>query len=162
MCIRDRPEAVALVGSGNQGGAADGHHGRTGEALGLVRAIHALGPSCVVLTGGHREVATDVYFDGKEMVEIPGPRYRNAATHGSGCTHSAALAARLAAGDDPLRAARRARVIAADAVRRGLSEIGRGTGPVDVLGVARRSARRPRPLAAETGASPAPAGAPLT
>jgi hydroxymethylpyrimidine/phosphomethylpyrimidine kinase len=101
----------------------------------LARAVYALGPSNVVLTGGHREVATDVYFDGERMVEIPGPQYEATATHGSGCTHSSALAARLAIGDDPLTAARAARRIAAWAVGHGLGEIGRGIGPVDVLAV---------------------------
>src|SRR6266480_1538696 len=29
----------------------------------LVRAVHALGPAAVVVTGGHRDEATDVYYD---------------------------------------------------------------------------------------------------
>ena len=31
----------------------------------LARALHALGPANVVVTGGHREEATDVFFDGR-------------------------------------------------------------------------------------------------
>jgi hydroxymethylpyrimidine/phosphomethylpyrimidine kinase len=58
-------------------------------------------------------------------------------SHGSGCTHSSALAARLALGDAPLEAARAARHIASDAVRDGLREVGEGPGPVDVFGLAR-------------------------
>jgi hydroxymethylpyrimidine/phosphomethylpyrimidine kinase len=127
------PEAMALV-SEPVGVRHDGEMQWDVEAL--VRAMHALGPSHVVLTGGHREVATDIYFDGERLVEIPGPRYEATATHGSGCTHSSVLAARLAFGDDSLTAARTARQIAAWAVRHGLEEIGRGAGPVDVLAVA--------------------------
>jgi len=106
----------------------------------LARAIHALGPEVVVVTGGHREQAIDVFFDGERLVEIPGERYPEGSAHGSGCTHSSALAAHLARGEDPLEAARAAKQIASEAVRRGLREIGEGAGPVDVLGVGAEAA----------------------
>jgi len=105
----------------------------------LARALHALGPRCVVVTGGHRELATDVFFDGEQLVEIPGERHPGGAAHGSGCTHSAALAAQLALGHAPLAAARRAKLIAAAAVRDGLRDLGAGAGPVDVFGLAARA-----------------------
>ena len=101
---------------------------------GLARAVQALGPRAVVVTGGHREAATDVLFDGERIVEIPGERHADGAAHGSGCTHSSTLAARLALGDDLADAAREAKRVAAEAVRDGLRGIGRGAGPVDVLG----------------------------
>jgi hydroxymethylpyrimidine/phosphomethylpyrimidine kinase len=101
----------------------------------LARAVHALGPSVVVVTGGHRDQATDLFFDGERLVEIPGERHPDGAAHGSGCTHSSALAAHLARGADPLDAARQAKEIAAEAVRNGLRGIGAGAGPVDVLGL---------------------------
>ena len=47
-----------------------------------------------------------------------------------------ALAAHLALGLEPLDAARRAKPIAAEAVRDGLRGLGAGAGPVDVLGLA--------------------------
>jgi hydroxymethylpyrimidine/phosphomethylpyrimidine kinase len=103
----------------------------------LARAIHALGPEVVVVTGGHRDTATDVFFDGQQLVEIPGERYADGAAHGSGCTHSSVLAARLALGDPPLGAARRAREMAGAAVAAGLKDIGTGPGPVDVLRIGR-------------------------
>jgi hydroxymethylpyrimidine/phosphomethylpyrimidine kinase len=108
------------------------------DAERLVRAVHALGPRAVVLTGGHRDEATDLFFDGERLVEIPGERYESGAAHGSGCTHSSALAAHLALGLDPLEAARRAKEIASEAVRDGLTGIGHGAGPVDVFGLERR------------------------
>jgi hydroxymethylpyrimidine/phosphomethylpyrimidine kinase len=103
----------------------------------LARVIHALGPKAVVVTGGHRDDATDVFFDGRQLEEIPGERYEDGAAHGSGCTHSSTLAARLALGDDLEAAAREAKRVASEAVRDGLRDIGAGAGPVDVLGLAR-------------------------
>ena len=105
------------------------------DAEDLARAVHALGPEAVVVTGGHRDEAVDVLFDGRRMYEIPGERYPDGAAHGSGCTHSATLAARLALGDDLLFAATGAKRAASEAVRDGLRGIGRGAGPVNVLGL---------------------------
>jgi hydroxymethylpyrimidine/phosphomethylpyrimidine kinase len=128
---RDQPTA------GQQAQASAGQH-PDDEAELLARAIHALGPRAVVVTGGHRERAADLFFDGERIVEIPGVRYPDGASHGSGCTHSSALAAQLALGADPLEAARRAKQIASEAVRDGLRGLGSGAGPVDVFGMARR------------------------
>jgi hydroxymethylpyrimidine/phosphomethylpyrimidine kinase len=104
----------------------------------LARRVHALGADVVVVTGGHREEAADLFFDGATFAAIPGPRHADGAAHGSGCTHSSTLAAQLALGASPLEAARIDRDVAGEAVRRGLREVGHGTGPVDVLGVADR------------------------
>jgi len=101
----------------------------------LARAVHALGAGVVIVTGGHREAAVDLFFDGARLVELSGPRHPGGAAHGSGCTHSSTLAARLAHGDDPLSAARAARRVASRAVRDGLRAIGAGAGPVDVTGL---------------------------
>jgi hydroxymethylpyrimidine/phosphomethylpyrimidine kinase len=103
----------------------------------LARAIHALGPAAVVITGGHRERAVDLFYDGSQLVEIAGARHPDGAAHGSGCTHSSVLAARLAWGDSPLEAARVAKRMASDAVGAGLAGVGAGPGPVDVLGLTR-------------------------
>ena len=108
------------------------------DGIELVRALHALGPTCVVVTGGHRDAATDLFFDGATLTELAGERHPDGAAHGSGCTHSSTLAARLALGDEPLAAARHARAVAARAVADGLRELGGGAGPVDVFGLARR------------------------
>ena len=103
----------------------------------LARAIHALGPRYVVVTGGHggEDEVVDVFFDGDRAVEIRGERFPDGASHGSGCTHSSVLAAMLALGREPLEAAREAQRIAAEAVRDGHREIGAGAGPVNVLGI---------------------------
>jgi hydroxymethylpyrimidine/phosphomethylpyrimidine kinase len=88
----------------------------------------------VVLTGGHSDSGDDIFFDGEEPVTIPGERHPDGAAHGSGCTHSATLAAHLALGAEPYEAACRAREAASEAVRKGLAGVGHGAGPVDVLG----------------------------
>jgi hydroxymethylpyrimidine/phosphomethylpyrimidine kinase len=115
------PEARALTGLGQP------------EPAELARAVFALGSRAVVVTGGHLENATDVFYDGERLVELPGERHGTRASHGSGCTHSAVLASALAWGWEPLDAARLARQFAARAVAYGLAELGSGAGPVDVL-----------------------------
>ena len=109
--------------------------GTTADVEALARRLHELGPHAVVVTGGHREEATDLFFDGDRVERIPGERYADGAAHGSGCTHSSALAAHLALGHTALEAARAARVIAGEAVRDGLRGLGAGAGPVDVFGL---------------------------
>jgi hydroxymethylpyrimidine/phosphomethylpyrimidine kinase len=120
------PEARVLAGAG--AGHLDG--------AALAAAVHAAGANAVVVTGGHRGQATDVLrtVEGA-IVEIPGRRYPDGAAHGSGCTHSSALAAHLALGFTLTESARAARAIAAEAVRYGLRDLGVGAGPVNVLGV---------------------------
>ena len=118
------PEAIALTEL------------READSATLAGAVFQLGPQAVVVTGGHREIATDVFYDGRTFTELGGERYPAGAAHGSGCTHSSALAARLAWGDTPLEAATHAKRIAAAAVRDGLGQIGAGAGPVNVLGSA--------------------------
>jgi len=105
----------------------------------LARAVRELGPRAVVVTGGHTVDGADVFFDGETLEAIEGPRHPDGASHGSGCTHSSALAAYLTHGFEPLAAARAAREIAAEAVANGLRELGGGTGPVDVLNVRERA-----------------------
>jgi len=114
------------------------------EAEELIRAVLALGPRSVVLTGGHRTDAVDLFLDAageRSIVSIPGVRHPDGAAHGSGCTHSAVLAAQLALGRAPLQAARIARVITGAAVAHGLRGLGAGAGPVDVLDLAQMRAR---------------------
>jgi hydroxymethylpyrimidine/phosphomethylpyrimidine kinase len=121
------PEARGLAGLPDGAGPEE-----------LAEAIAALGPKAVIVTGGHTEEGDDVLFDGSGTLRIGGPRYGQGAAHGSGCTHSSALAAFLARGSELADAARWAREIAAEAVGSGLSELGKGPGPVDVLGLTRR------------------------
>jgi hydroxymethylpyrimidine/phosphomethylpyrimidine kinase len=141
-------EARALVGA--QGPAerldedADADAEEVAEAETLARALLAFGPRAVVVTGGHRTRAIDLFLaagTGEQPIEIEGERHPDGAAHGSGCTHASLLAAQLALGHSPLRAARVARELAGRAVRDGLRDVGAGAGPVDVVGLARLRAR---------------------
>jgi hydroxymethylpyrimidine/phosphomethylpyrimidine kinase len=118
------PEARALTGLGEEATQAE-----------LARALVEMGAKAAVVTGGHSEAVVDVFYDGEEVVEIAGARHPEGAAHGSGCTHSSSLAAYLALGRDPLAAAEGAREITSAAVGAGLRGIGKGPGPVNVLGL---------------------------
>lgn len=107
-------------------------------AVELAAAVRALGPGAALVTGGHA-TGVDLLDDGGEPLEIPGPLHPDGAAHGSGCTHSSALAGLLAHGIGLREAAAGARRIAAAAVGGGLRSVGSGAGPVDVLGIAGRS-----------------------
>jgi hydroxymethylpyrimidine/phosphomethylpyrimidine kinase len=107
--------------------------GGEGSRRELAEAIHARGAPAVIVTGGHGDPPVDHLFDGVDHIEIPVQRHDVAATHGAGCTHSAALAGLLAHGRPLPAAAREAAVLAARAVEHGHPELGRGDGPVDVL-----------------------------
>ncbi len=107
--------------------------GGKGSRRELAEAIHARGAPAVVVTGGHGDPPVDHFFDGVDHIEIPVRRHDVAATHGAGCTHSAALTGLLAHGRPLPAAAREAAALAARAVQHGHPELGRGDGPVDVL-----------------------------
>jgi hydroxymethylpyrimidine/phosphomethylpyrimidine kinase len=133
-------EAGVLAGTG---AGADPRTAGTGvgDLEELARAVHRLGPEAVVVTGGHAAEATDVFFDGESVTPIPGERHGGDAAHGSGCTHSSALAALLALGHEPLEAAREAKAVASAAVRDGFTAVGGGAGPVNALGLGGESAQ---------------------
>lgn len=97
------------------------------------RALHALGPRTVLVKGGALAGdAVDVFFDGERTVDVPAPRIDTRNTHGTGCTLSAAIAARLATGEAPLDAVIGAKAYLTEALRRSYA-VGRGRGPVDHL-----------------------------
>jgi hydroxymethylpyrimidine/phosphomethylpyrimidine kinase len=118
------PEAEALAGF-------------NGPRRALAERILELGAPAVVVTGGHGAEPGDLLVDADGELLIPVERHRRRATHGSGCTHSATLAAYLARGSSVRDAARAAAAAASSAVEHGLEELGGGEGPVDVLAVAR-------------------------
>jgi hydroxymethylpyrimidine/phosphomethylpyrimidine kinase len=97
------------------------------------RDLLALGPSAVVVKGGHAEGdAVDIFWDGTTWEELSAPRIATANTHGSGCVFSAAIAAGLASGLDPLTATRAAKEFITGAIEFSL-ELGHGHGPVNPM-----------------------------
>jgi hydroxymethylpyrimidine/phosphomethylpyrimidine kinase len=99
----------------------------------LAECLATMGARAVLVTGGHGTEPVDHLFDGSAHLAIPVARHPVAATHGAGCTHSAALAAGLAAGLPLVEAARQAADVAGEAVAHGLAALGSGDGPVHVL-----------------------------
>jgi len=96
------------------------------------RDLVAMGAGAAVVKGGHADDATDVYFDGSQMIELRAARIETVNTHGSGCVFSAAIAAWLARGADPLQAAREAKSFITEAIANSL-QIGHGHGPVNPM-----------------------------
>ena len=96
-------------------------------------AILDLGAGAVLVKGGHLEGdPVDIFFDGQRTEELGGPRIATRNTHGTGCTLSAAIAAGLALGQEPLEAVQGAKAYLTEALR-GAYALGRGAGPVDHL-----------------------------
>jgi hydroxymethylpyrimidine/phosphomethylpyrimidine kinase len=100
------------------------------EAAG--RAILDLGPSAVLVKGGHLETedATDLLVSQSGVEEISGDRIHTPHTHGTGCVLSAAITAHLARGRGLDEAVRLGKAFVTEAIRDHL-EIGQGIGPVD-------------------------------
>ncbi len=95
------------------------------------RAIHAFGPRFVVIKGGHNEGdPDDLVFDGAAFTVLPGSRIDTRNTHGTGCTFSAAITARLALGDAPLDAIAEAKSYISRALASSYA-VGAGHSPVN-------------------------------
>lgn len=103
------------------------------DAKRAARRIHELGPKAVLVKGGHLDTereAVDVLFDGASFELVRAERLDARNTHGTGCTYSSAIAARMALGDDVRAAVLSAKRYVTEAIRHGLA-IGAGTGPTD-------------------------------
>jgi hydroxymethylpyrimidine kinase/phosphomethylpyrimidine kinase len=102
------------------------------------RELVAMGARAAVIKGGHAQDATDVYFDGSQVIELHAERIDTVNTHGSGCVFSAAIAAWLARGADPFQAASEAKLFITQAIANSL-EIGHGHGPVNPMFALRKA-----------------------
>jgi hydroxymethylpyrimidine/phosphomethylpyrimidine kinase len=94
--------------------------------------IHQLGSKAVLIKGGGMQGSlrgVDVWFDGKQLETLATETVDTPNTHGTGCTLSAAIAANLALGKDPLSATRAAKNYVTTALKYSLN-IGQGQGPV--------------------------------
>ncbi len=116
------PEAEAILGRA----IADDDE----DVRAAARELRALGPRAVVVKGGHRAGrARDVCFDGAAFERLDADRIATTSTHGTGCTFSAAIAARIALGDDVLDAVRYAKRFVTRAIERS-RPLGGGHGPL--------------------------------
>jgi hydroxymethylpyrimidine/phosphomethylpyrimidine kinase len=122
------PEAAALLGE--QPAETEP------QALDQLGRLVKLGARAVLLKGGHGSGSevVDLLAIGSSVIRLAAPRIATRHTHGTGCTLSAAIAARMAAGDDLEAAVRRAKAYVHAAIAAGVSlGVGRGNGPVDHL-----------------------------
>lgn len=117
------PEAAALTGR-----SVDDRRSMEDVA----RALAALGPDVVVVTGGHLDGdgVADCIVAGDRVQWLTGDRILTRHTHGTGCVFSATVCAELARGMDAVDACIAAKHFVEKAVA-GAVEIGSGTGPVD-------------------------------
>ena len=120
------PEAAVLLGR---------PLARLDELAPAAADLAKLGCRNVLVKGGHLEGADsdDCLYLGSErrVVRLPGARVATRNNHGTGCTLSSAIAARLAHGDDVETAVRQAKAYITKAIRAGAAYvIGHGHGPV--------------------------------
>lgn len=84
------------------------------------KAVYLLGPSNVLVTGGHLPGApVDVLFDGRKFFYFEGKRIKadRPVLHGTGCVFSSALAAGLAKGRSVRTAVKNAKQFVEDALK---------------------------------------------
>jgi hydroxymethylpyrimidine/phosphomethylpyrimidine kinase len=95
------------------------------------RRIAALGPTAVVVTGGHFPSAdiVDLLYDGDRFTEVRTARVAGDSTHGTGCTFAAAITAHIALGRSVQEAIPLVQEYVAGAIRQAPG-IGRGRGPM--------------------------------
>ncbi|WP_135806145.1 bifunctional hydroxymethylpyrimidine kinase/phosphomethylpyrimidine kinase [Halorussus marinus] len=108
-------------------------------------ALVEMGADAALLTGGHvsGETVRDTLVTPDRTRTVDHPRVETDATHGSGCALSAAIAARLALGDDLPAAVEAGVEFVARAVRYNL-DVGEGPGAVHhAVGLRNRAAREP-------------------
>jgi hydroxymethylpyrimidine/phosphomethylpyrimidine kinase len=115
------PEAEALTGLSIRSAR---------DLLAAARKLVEAGARAAFVKGGHLDgPAIDVLWDGARAIELHGDRIETRHTHGTGCTLSAAIAARLALGDDLEAACRTAKAYVARAIALAPG-LGHGHGPL--------------------------------
>src|SRR5262245_7242790 len=95
------PRALVVTPNMPEAEILSGHAIRSlHDAREAAARIHALGPSAVIVKGGHSTgpELSDLLFDGEHFHEFPASRIETGNTHGTGCTFASALAAYLALG----------------------------------------------------------------
>jgi hydroxymethylpyrimidine/phosphomethylpyrimidine kinase len=96
-------------------------------------AMLKLGPRAALMKGGHLEggEAVDWLIEAENTHRFASPRLASPNLHGTGCTLSSAIAARVALGDDLVEAVRQAKAFVGRAIEAGRdARLGGGTGPL--------------------------------
>jgi hydroxymethylpyrimidine/phosphomethylpyrimidine kinase len=125
------PLAAVITPNAHEAAALTGLPVRTvADARTAADRLIAIGARAVVITGGHLERdCVDIILEAGVLTELHGERIATDHTHGTGCTFSSAIAARLALGDELVAAVRAAKQYVADAMQRAPG-LGRGSGPL--------------------------------
>lgn len=137
------PEAAALLGEAQAANEAD--MARQG------RALLRLGPAAVLMKGGHLagDEAVDLLVTMQEVRRFAAARIVSPNTHGTGCTLSSAIAAKVALGLPLADAVTAAKAFVGAAIERGAAaRLGHGSGPLlqfPLLGPLAAAAVRDRP-----------------
>jgi len=112
------------------------------EMTAQARGLRALGCRAVLIKGGHGtgDEATDVLLTDGGITVLSRPRLATTATHGTGCTLSAAIAALVASGVPLIGAVERAKMYVWQALAAGRElGVGAGNGPLDHLYAIRKT-----------------------
>ena len=134
--LRDRLLEHALLVTPNHFEAQAMTHRDVGDLASMKEAAKRIfdrGPKYVLIKGSHLDkIVRDLVYDGKDFVEFGADRIRTTRLHGSGCTYSAAITARLAHGDSLLHAIDAARTFITKAIDRAPA-LGGGVAPVNPM-----------------------------
>jgi len=128
LATPNRPEAELLAGMAING---------RDSLLAVLERLLAFGPKAVLLKGGHMDEENGMLVDwlalpGREPLPLPVKRVDTPHTHGTGCALSAAIAARLALGDQLEDAVKGAQAYLNRALSSGFA-VGGGASPPDHL-----------------------------
>lgn len=108
-----------------------------GDVETAARAMQRMGARNVLIKGGHLEHAVgkaiDYLFIGDKLHAFEAEFIDTAATHGTGCTLAAAIAANLALGNDLVEAVRIAKEFVTSAIRTA-PMLGYGHSPINISG----------------------------
>ncbi len=118
------PEAEALTGMSIQSGE---------DMIAAARRLRDFGCKAALIKGGHAVgPPVDVLATADGIKTFTGTRFQTRHTHGTGCTHSAAITAGLARGHSVDEAIRSAKSYVEAAIA-SAPDLGRGNGPVNHL-----------------------------
>ncbi|MHA6802133.1 bifunctional hydroxymethylpyrimidine kinase/phosphomethylpyrimidine kinase [Salinifilum ghardaiensis] len=105
------------------------------DLLDAAKAVHDFGPRWVLVKSGHLPddpECVDLLFNGSEAIELPGPRYPTAHTHGAGDVFASTITALLARGATVPDAVRIGKAFVTRSVRDAYP-LGSGFGPVSTF-----------------------------
>lgn len=110
----------------------------------LATALLKLGPASILVKGGHssQEICTDIWSDGRQVLQLSSPRIETPSTHGTGCILSTAIASAIAFGASIPDAISQAKTYMNQCLR-APSRLGKGAGPMIITAPTHRAENLP-------------------